>query len=117
MILTFADNSKLSVICVNASKCFFQNSNRNCLEIIVDPDDISFDSLRAIFSNPEKTASMVLDGSNLYEDYTLRVKQALETAVLSEATPNSPEITADRFIVVMAQKTYIEKALTTLLSK
>jgi len=117
MTLTFADNTSLNAFQINASKRFYQNANRESLEIFFDPNTVSFETLRTVFSDPNKLSSIVIDGKYLYEDYSLRIKLALESAVTSEATPTSPEVTEERFVVIIAQSTYIEKALAALLAK
>ncbi len=116
MTLNFADNTSLTALQINASKRFYQNANRDSLEIVFDPNTVSFESLRTTFSDPAKLRAIVIDGKYLYEDYTVRIKLALEPTVISEETPDSAPVTEDRFIVIIAQSTYIEKALAALLS-
>lgn len=116
MTLNFADNTSLTALQINASKRFYQNANRDSLEIVFDPTTVSFETLRTVFSDPTKLSSIAIDGKYLYEDYTVRIKLALEPTVISEDTPDSPAVTEERFIVIIAQSTYIEKALAALLS-
>ena len=106
-----------------------QNSHRDTLTIKVEATG-SFDAFLSSFANPTEIAiidtKVVVDGhdeetgepimkevteTEIYTDYTLVFKRAIETEVVSPETPDSPAQTKDVYVIGLAQKTYIEKQI------
>ena len=114
---------------VFGSRQLIQNSHRDTLTIKVEATG-SFDAFIASFENPseisitdtkvvvdrydEETGEPIMKEvteTEIYADYTLVFKRAIETEVVSPETPDSPAQTKDVYVIGLAQKTYIEKQI------
>jgi len=114
---------------VFGSRQLIQNSHRDTLTIKVEATG-SFDAFLSSFANPTEIAitdtKVVVDRydeetgepimkevteTEIYNDYTLVFKRAIETEVVSPETPDSPAQTKDVYVIGLAQKTYIEKQI------
>ena len=114
---------------VFGSRQLIQNSHRDTLTIKVEATG-SFDAFLSSFANPNEISitdtKVVVDGydeetgepimrevieTEIYTDYTLIFKRAIETEVVSPETPDSPAQTKDVYVIGLAQKTYIEKQI------
>lgn len=114
---------------VFGSRQLIQNSHRDTLTIKVEATG-SFDAFLSSFANPTEIAitdtKVVVDRydeetgepimkevteTEIYADYTLVFKRAIETEVVSPETPDSPAQTKDVYVIGLAQKTYIEKQI------
>lgn len=119
MILELNNKNQLNVITVNGSSRFFQGQNRDSLEIQVAKTETTFDELDNLFANNENTSKIKLMNENqefIYNDYTLRVEMSLKPIVISQSTSTEQEVTEERYSIVLAQKTYIEKQLDLILA-
>jgi hypothetical protein len=114
---------------VFGSRQLIQNSHRDTLTIKVEATG-SFDAFLSSFANPteisitdtkvvvdrydEETGEPIMKEvteTEIYTDYTLVFKRAIETEVVSPETPDSPAQTKDVYVIGLAQKTYIEKQI------
>lgn len=111
MIVKLNNDVELECILVNGQSRYFQGSNRDTLEFQFAKNSITFDILDALFGNPENTSRIIItdnNGSFLHSNYSLRVEMNLSNIIIAPATDVNPEITEERFTVVMAQKSYQE---------
>ncbi len=107
------NGTELSAILVNGSTRHFQGENRDSLEFQFAKSAVTFDQLDTLFAEPENTKRITLqqEGSEetyLHENYFLRVSLSLAPVVTAPSTDTEPEVTEERYSVIMAQKTYAE---------
>ena len=119
MKIKFLDGLELDAIQVNGSRRYFQGAQRDSLEFVFEKGVYSFDDLDEYFSNKSKTSKITLidDAQNqyIYDDYVIRVSMSLTPVVVEPATSTTPEVTEERYSIVMAQQTYTEKLIEQLL--
>lgn len=119
MKIKFLDGLELNVIQVNGSRRYFQGAQRDSLEFVFEKGVYSFDDLDAYFADKNKTRKITLidDTHNqyVYDDYVIRVSMSLTPVVVEPATSTTPEVTEERYSIVMAQQTYTEKLIEQLL--
>lgn len=105
------NGTELDAIVVNGASRHFQGASRDTLEFQFAKTTATFDQLDTLFGEPENTKRMMLqqgDKSYLHENYTLRVSMGLAPVTITPATDTEPEVTEERYSIVMAQKTYAE---------
>jgi hypothetical protein len=111
MELTLNNGTEWNVVAVNGQTRNFQGTNRDALEFqFAKTIPQTFEDLDMIFANPENTKRITLQnekGSFLYENYTLRVSMSLIPVIIS-TDPTGPEVTEERYSIIMAQKSYME---------
>jgi hypothetical protein len=126
MILQFADKTELAVNAVRGGQQFVQNANRDVLTIEVPVESASFDNLRAIFQDRNKTKELCTimeneDGdqvrNSLGMHYTLYLSVTNEQKEII-APPGSVEPPEYREVntVRIAQLTYTEYQLEQILA-
>lgn len=112
MIVKLINKKELEAIQVNGSTRHFQSANRDSLEFQFSktiPE--TFEELDTIFSDSKNTSKITLSdevSQYIHDNYTLKVQMALIPVVITPAADESPEITEERYSIVMAQKTYQE---------
>jgi hypothetical protein len=117
MQITLNNGATLDALVVNGSKRHFQGESRDSLEIQFAKEAVSFEQLDSLFGEPENTKRIILqqgDEMYLHENYILRVSLSLSPVVVTPATDTDPEVTEERYSVVMAQKTYKEMQIESL---
>jgi hypothetical protein len=105
------NGTELEAILVNGQNLYFQGANRDSLEFQFAKTVVTFEKLDTLFTEPKNTKRIVLqqgEGSYLHENYSLRVSMSLAPVVVTPATSTEPEVTEERYSVVMAQKSYVE---------
>lgn len=111
MQVKFNDGTLLDVLSVNGKSAYFQNVQRDALEIQIAKDKTTFDALDALTGSSSNTGKLtVIDGDKQYEydNYSLRVSLALCPVVTATATSTTAAVTEDRLCVTLAQLTYAE---------
>lgn len=116
--ITLKDGTTLDVVLINGQTRYFQGANRDSLEFqLAKTIPQTFEELDELFSNQDNTAKMTLandESSYIHDNYTLKVQMALIPVVIMPATDTEPEITEERYSVIMAQKTYSEMQMESL---
>lgn len=117
MQITLNNGTTLNAITVNGSTRHFQGESRSSLEFQFAKEEVNFEQLDALFGDPENTKRITLqqgEETYLHENYILRVSLSLSPVVVTPATDTEPEVTEERYSIVMAQKTYKELQLESL---
>ena len=114
--VTLKSGTTIDVVQVNGQARYFQGTQRDTLEFHFPKDGNSFDNLEALFTEANTAKITITNdaGSFVYEDYNLRVSLALVPVVVMPAEGTAPEVTEERYIVTMAQKTYSEMQMDSL---
>lgn len=101
---------------------FFNGSSRRTLTITCAPDAASLDTLNALLTE-EHLASISLtnDGSgeedgaqavtNIYDGYVLKLFCGIRNELVQAETPDSAAVYADRLVIKLGRRTYIEEQL------
>ena len=121
MLIKFADNTTLEVQRVMGGPQMMQGATRDVLTIEVDPAVASAAELKAIFTNPEKTAELISidnsDPENIKEAvmgqyYTLYISSGNEVRENKQTlgAVDAPQIQEFNYAKI-AQLTYSELAL------
>ena len=111
------NGTELTAEVVNGSTKQFQGANRSSLEFQFASVGVTFEQLDTLFADELNTSKITLqnlEAISLQENYSLRVSMGFAPVVVAIATDTTPEITENRFTVVMAQKTYKEMEATAL---
>lgn len=120
MQIKLNDGTILEAVQVNGGGRFYQNAQRDTLEIVFDTSH-SIDSLHAIFGDKSKTQSISLINDQgetyVHNDYVIQVETKCENVTLEQETSDSPAITVQRIKAIIAQLTYTEKLIEQLLAK
>lgn len=116
MQLKFSDTAgtTLDVLAVNGQSIYFQEANRDSLEVQIAKEKITFDALDKLTGTAANTAHLTLiDGDKQYvhDNYSLRASLALKPVVTTPATSTTPVVTEDRLCVTLAQQTYQEQQI------
>jgi hypothetical protein len=117
MKITLNNGATLDALAVNGSKRHFQGELRDSLEIQFAKEEVNFGQLDTLFLEPENTKRIILqqgDEMYLHENYILRVSLSLSPVVVTPATDTEPEVTEERYSIVLAQKTYKEAQMESL---
>lgn len=119
MRLTLNNNTELDIIVANGGSRYYQGENRDSLEFqLAKTIPQTFEELDELFSNPNNTSKITLsegETSYIHDNYTLKVQTALIPVVIMPATDTEPEVIEERYSIVMAQKTYKEIQLESLI--
>lgn len=106
------NGTELEVIVVNGSSKQFQGANRDSLEFqFAKAIPQTFEELNTLFSNQNNTNKITLTSdtaSYIHDNYSLKVSMGLIPVTLAIATDTTPEITEERYSIIMAQKSYKE---------
>lgn len=106
------NGTELDAIVVNGSSRYFQGVNRDSIEFQLPKAlPITFDELDALFSNPLNTSKIKIatdTAEYIHDNYSLKVSIGLIPVVIQSATDTQEEVVEERYSVVMAQKTYKE---------
>ncbi|WP_018750723.1 hypothetical protein [Paenibacillus sanguinis] len=120
MNVKFNNGVELPCITVNGKQGYYQNANREIYEFHFDPNNTDFAQLESLFGNEENTKQIrIIDGDSdfLHENFTIRMSLSfLPIEVLPETT-SSPAKYENRFVVSMAQKTYMENLVSQLITQ
>lgn len=121
MQVKLADETTLDVIQINGARRHYQGANRDTLEIVFDKSSNDLSTLDTTFSDESKLTAITIistDGAeNLYNDYVIKIGVRTEKVVINEGDSNTPDETAERIFVTVAQQTYVEKLLAQLLGQ
>jgi hypothetical protein len=113
VILTVTVNdTELPAITAFSSERSFQGAARKTLEFHFSSNATTFEQINALFGNV--TGSITItdnDGTYQHDDYALRISTALQNVVITPENGTDPAVTEERFVVVVAQKTYAEKQM------
>lgn len=102
------NGTELTAISVIGSTQHFQGANRKTLEIHFATDETDFAQLNTLFADPGSITITDDSGTYQHDNYALRVSTALKPVVVTPETDEAPAVTEDRYVIVLAQKTYME---------
>lgn len=112
MIIKLNNGTELQGIVANGSTRHFQGANRDSIEFQLPKTlPITFDELDALFSNSSNTSKIKIatdTAEYIHDNYSLKVSIGLIPVVIQSATDTQEEVVEERYSVVMAQKTYKE---------
>lgn len=112
MIIKLNNGTELQGIVANGSARHFQGANRDSIEFQLPKTlPITFDELDGLFSNPMNTSKIKIatdTAEYIHDNYSLKVSIGLIPVMIQTATDTQEEVVEERYSVVMAQKTYKE---------
>lgn len=110
MKLKLNNGTEINILNVNGTSRFFQNANRDCLEIQIAKSEKTLDEIATLFvENNTKSISLLNDdGEFIHENYSLRAELSLKPIIIAPETPTSQAVIEERICVTMAQKQYAE---------
>ena len=112
MIIKLKNGTELQGIVANGSTRHFQGANRDSIEFQLPKTlPITFDELDGLFSNSWNTSKIKIatdTAEYIHDNYSLKVSIGLIPVVIQAATDTQEEVVEERYSVVMAQKTYKE---------
>lgn len=112
------NGTELQGIVANGSTRHFQGASRDSIEFQLPKTlPVTFDELDALFSNSLNTSKIKIatdTAEYIHDNYSLKVSIGLIPVVIQSATDTQEEVVEERYSVVMAQKTYKEIQLDSL---
>ena len=102
------NGTEVAAVSVIGAAQFFQGANRKTLEIHFATGETDFAELNTLFTEPGSILITDDDGTYQHDNYALRVSTALKPIVVTPETDEAPAVTEDRYVIVLAQKTYAE---------
>lgn len=116
MKIIFGNGAELEYLNALETEEFWGGSNRRTLTFTCNPSAMDVDSLNAILSNESNTQTLnlvndELNISNIYENYTMKLKVGIDKEVAQPGGPNEPTVYEDKLIFKLGQPTYIEQQL------
>jgi len=105
------NGTELTAVNVVGSSQHYQGQNRKTLEIHFVTGETDFAELNTLFTEPGSISITDDDGTYQHDNYALRVSTALKNVVVEQETDEAPAIMEERYVVVVAQRTYIEARL------
>ncbi len=110
MKLKLNNGTEINILNINGASRFFQNANRDCLEIQIAKGEKTLEEIDMLFDGDNtKRISLLSDsGEFIHENYSIRVELALKPIVITPETPTTEVVTEERICIVLSQKTYSE---------
>ena len=115
-------NTEIEYLSAVETEEFYNGSSRRTLTLTCAPDAASLDTLNALLTE-EHLASISLtnDGSgeeggaqavtNIYDGYVLKLFCGIRNELAQAETPDSAAVYADRLVIKLGRRTYIEEQL------
>ena len=115
-------NTEIEYLSAVETEEFYNGSSRRTLTLTCAPDAASLDALNALLTE-EHLASISLtnDGSgeeggaqavtNIYDGYVLKLFCGIRNELVQAETPDSAAVYADRLVIKLGRRTYIEEQL------
>lgn len=117
MKIILANGKELNPILVTGAQAYVQGANRDTLTFIFSSEE-SMDELDEAFS-PSACESITVEDKYenvyVYKAYTIRAKLEKSPVVVVPATPETEEVKENRITVAMAQRTYAETQIASLM--
>lgn len=112
MLIKLANGTELNPISAIGEKRFVQGASRDAISFIF-PAETSLDELDALFTaaNCEKITIVEDKNEYIHNAYTIRAELKREPVEIEPATESTDAIYANRVTVTMAQMTYTEQQL------
>lgn len=110
-MLVTIKGTELTAITVIGSQQAYQGPSRKTLEFHFASNATTFEQLNTLFTVPGSI--LITNDTDTYQhdNYALRVSTALREVVVTPETDTEPAVTEQRYVVVMAQRTYMEARL------
>ena len=105
------NGTELEAVSVIGSSRLHHGQNRKALEFHFAESETTFAQLNALFENPGSLTITDDTGTYQHDNYALRISTALQDVVVTPETDTDPAVTEQRYVVVMAQRTYMEVRL------
>ena len=108
--------STLAYLSATETEEYWGGSSRRTLTLICDPAAMSVDALNTLASDEAKTAKITLTDSetgatSVFDDYVLKLKIGVERTLVSAETAEAAAVYADRLVLKLGRRTYIEAQL------
>ena len=115
-------NTEIEYLSAVETEEFYNGASRRTLTLTCAPDAASLDALNALLTE-EHLASISLtnDGSgeedgaqavtNIYDGYVLKLFCGIRNELVQAETPDSAAVYADRLVIKLGRRTYIEEQL------
>ena len=116
MKLILNNGIEREVILVTGSQIYSQGSNRDSLTFVFP--DISIDEIDRDFTSTNCESITLIDnegGEYIHKGYTIRVSLEKKDVVLTPGDETNPDTVESRVMVTMAQRTYIETQMASLI--
>lgn len=94
---------------------FYNGASRRVLSVTCAPDAISMDKLNALLTETN-LASVTMTNTdsgavNVYDGYVLKLECGVQSKMVQAESPEAAAVYADRLIVKLGRRTYIEDQL------
>ena len=117
-------NTEIEYLSAVETEEFYNGSSRRTLTLTCAPDAASLDALNALLTEEHlDSISLTNDGSgtdeeggaqavtNIYDGYVLKLFCGIRNELAQAETPDSAAVYADRLVIKLGKRTYIEEQL------
>ena len=113
MKIILNNNKILNPIMVTGEHQYIQGVNRDVLTFVFD-NTVSMDELDSVFSESNCESIVIVGDDNsesIFNGYVIRTELIKKFEMAEESTSESEEVSVERIMVSMAQRTYSETKL------
>lgn len=115
-------NTEIEYLSAVETEEFYNGASRRTLTLTCAPDAASLDTLNALLTEEHLAGiSLTNDGSgeeggaqevtNIYDGYVLKLFCGIRNELVQAETPDSAAVYADRLVIKLGRRTYIEEQL------
>lgn len=106
----------LAYLAATETEEYWGGSSRRTLTLVCDPLALPLDTLNALVSDEANTAALTLADSgtgaaSVFDGYVLKLKLGVERTLVRAETPEAAAEYADRLVLKLGRRTYIEEQL------
>lgn len=109
------NNTEIEYLNALETEEFYNGASRRTLTVTCEANAASVDALNALLTEQNlhsfTMANDELDVSNVYEGYVLKLECGIRQEKITEETPETPALYADRLVFKLGRRTYIEEKL------
>ena len=114
MIIKLNNGTNFEYLKAVETEEFFNGASRRTLTFECEVGVIGVDVLNTLLNDEKNTASIELsngDVTNIHDGYVLKCKCGIEPKLVTEETPQTSAVYADRLVFKLGRRTYIEEQL------
>lgn len=113
MKIILSNGTELTPIMVTGEHQYIQGSNRDVLTFVFD-NTLSMDELDSIFTETNCESITIIgddESESVFNGYIIRTELIKKFEILEESTSDTDEVSVERIMISMAQRTYAETKL------